>query len=362
MAKRKTHDCYIEDLRNVNPHLHILNRYTNSRTKIKIHDDRCNHTWEVIPSTPLRGIGCPKCAGKYKRTYQDFLDDLKLINSNIKILTSEDKYVNGSKNVFCECMIDGHKWYALPTALLKGHGCPKCYGYISDKEFKELLHKKFSNIVLVGKYLGSKTKTKFKCLIDENIWESIPYQLLHSVYGCPKCANRKQSERQTLLHDEYIRRLKNITNSIIPKEQYIRTEVPILHRCVKCDHEWIISPNSLITERSVCPKCNCSKGESRVIKFLEDNNISFVFQKKFNDLKYINFLFYDFYIPEFNTIIEYDGEFHYIDIFKNGTLEDVKIRDNLKNEYAKKNNINIIRIPYWDFNNIETILRTQLIG
>lgn len=361
MTKRKSHEDYVEDLYNVNPHLHIQSKYINARTKIKVQDDRCKHTWDVIPSTPLRGIGCPYCSRRRKRTYQEFIEDLYLINPNIDILTKEEDYINGSTKVLCKCKVDGHKWLVLPLSLLRGSGCPKCHGYISENEFNErLLHLK-PNIVLNGKYAGSKIKTSFKCLIDGHVWETTPYHILHNS-GCPQCANRKQSERQILSHEEYLLRLKKVTNNIIPIEKYVRNEILILHKCLKCEYKWSVSPNSLITERVGCPKCNCTKGENRIIKFLEDNNISYVFQKKFDDLKNIDYLFFDFYVPNFNTLIEYDGEFHYIDVFKNGDFQNAKARDKLKDEYAKKNNIKLIRIPYWDFNNIETILQTRLIS
>ena len=358
--KQKTHSEFIVELKNINPHLHIQSKYINTRTKVNVLDDRCGHIWDVIPSSLLRGIGCPHCSGRHKRSYEEFIEDLYNINPNIDIISSKDEYINGTTKVLCRCKIDGHKWFVLPASLLKGRGCPKCYGHISEDEFKEKLASKKPTIILDGKYLGSKTKTKFRCLIDNFVWEATPFHILHDS-GCPKCKSRKQSERQILSHEEYLKRLYKITNKIIPISKYIRNDVPIMHKCLKCNHEWMVSPISLISERVGCPKCNCSKGENRIIKFLEDNSIEFVFQKKFEDLKNINYLFYDFYIPKFNTLIEYDGEFHYIDIFKNGSFENDKTRDMLKDEYANKHNIKLIRIPYWDFNNIETILKTQLI-
>lgn len=361
MAKRKTHDEYVEDLRKVNPHLHIKNKYINSRTKVSIEDDRCGHIWDVKPTTPLRGIGCPYCARRKKRTYEEFLNDLYSVNKDIIILTKKEEYINGSTKVHCKCRIDGHEWWAKPETLLRGVGCPKCSGRISEDDFKKQLLIVNPTINLIGKYLGSDIKTTFKCLIDGYVWEATPYHILHGS-GCPMCRSKKQSERQILSHDEYLKRLRNITNDIIPVEKYIKNNIPIIHKCLKCGHEWKVSPNSLITERAGCPCCNSSKGERRIIKFLEDNNITFEFQKSFDDLKNINLLYYDFYIPSLNVLIEYDGEFHYIDIFKNGSFEDSKIRDMLKDEYANKNNIKLIRIPYWDFNNIETILEAQLIA
>ena len=359
--RRKTHDEYVEDLQKVNPHLHIQDKYVDNRTKITIKDDRCDHVWSVMPSTPLRGIGCPHCSGRHKRTYEEFIKDLHFINKDILVLTRKDEYINSSTKVRCKCVVDGHEWMALPSALLRGKGCPKCYGIISEEEFIEELSVAKPSIVLSGKYLGSKTKTKFTCLNDDFVWETTPYHILHHS-GCPVCANKAQSERQTLSHDEYLKRLKQITNSILPVDEYIKNDIPILHKCLKCNYEWEISPSSLVLERVGCPQCNCTKGENRIIKFLEDNNIDFVFQKKFDDLKSTNYLYYDFYIPKLNILVEYDGEFHYIDIFKNGSFESGKIRDSLKDEYAKKNNIKLVRIPYWDFDNIETILKTRLIG
>ena len=67
---------------------------------------------------------------------------------------------------------------------------------------------------------------------------------------------------------------------------------------------------------------------------------------------------FDFYIPQKNIVIEYQGEWHYFD-FKNN-LKTQQIRDQIKRDYCKSHNITEIEIPYWDFSNIETILETKL--
>lgn len=359
--RRKTHDEYVEDLQKVNPHLHIQDKYVNNRTKIIIEDDRCGHIWNVMPSTPLRGVGCPYCSNRHKRTYEEFTGELCSISPNIVVITPKEEYVNGSTKVLCMCRIDNHEWLATPSSLLQGRGCPKCYGYITEPEFIERLKKVNPSIALRGKYLGSKTSTKFRCLLDGHIWTTQPYHILNGS-GCPMCANKRQSDRQTLTHSEYLKRLTDVTNSITPVEKYKGGDTKVLHRCSRCGYEWSVSPYALISERTGCPKCNSTKGENRIIKFLEDNDIKYEFQKKFDDLKNINQLAYDFYIPSLNILIEYDGEFHYQNIFNNDNFEMSKIRDNLKNEYAQNNNIKLIRIPYWDFDKIENILQTQLLA
>jgi len=72
---------------------------------------------------------------------------------------------------------------------------------------------------------------------------------------------------------------------------------------------------------------------------------------------------FDFYLPDYNLCIEYDGIFHYEDIFdKPYDFKTGKKRDKIKTKYCKDNNINLLRIPYWEFDNIEEILRQTLFG
>jgi hypothetical protein len=62
---------------------------------------------------------------------------------------------------------------------------------------------------------------------------------------------------------------------------------------------------------------------------------------------------FDFFLPEFNILIEYDGEQHFISkengIFNKEKLKEIQDRDEIKNSYCKIKNINLIRIPYLDF-------------
>ena len=71
---------------------------------------------------------------------------------------------------------------------------------------------------------------------------------------------------------------------------------------------------------------------------------------------------FDFYIPSLNVCIEYDGEQHFEIAFGKGEegLKDRKRKDEIKNNYCKFNNINLIRIPYWEFENIENIIIQEI--
>ena len=122
-----------------------------------------------------------------------------------------------------------------------------------------------------------------------------------------------------------------------------------------------------------CKKCSSSmsKGEYRVKKFFEENNILYVSQKKFKDCKVIRKLPFDFYLPQYNCCIEVDGQQHY---FPNKfskeenefeSFEKRKRYDKIKDEYCKNNNIDLLRINYNDLrrknNNYIDILSNKFI-
>lgn len=126
-----------------------------------------------------------------------------------------------------------------------------------------------------------------------------------------------------------------------------------------CGHEpnWI-SPNNLKKDTE-CPVCSESKGEKAIREYLENNNIEFEQEYRFSDCKYKYTLPFDFYIKEYNLCVEFDGEQHYKakDFFGGEEgLRSTKIRDKIKNKYCKENNINLLRIPYYELSNVENIL------
>lgn len=123
------------------------------------------------------------------------------------------------------------------------------------------------------------------------------------------------------------------------------------HCKCKCGNE-IDANTSQLKSRSVS-SCGClkSKGEYKIIQLLQSLNITFETQKSFKDCINPNtgrLLFFDFYLPDYNILIEYDGAQHYKDGWE--SVDVIKYRDEIKNQYCKKNDIKLIRIPYYDFN------------
>jgi very-short-patch-repair endonuclease len=112
-----------------------------------------------------------------------------------------------------------------------------------------------------------------------------------------------------------------------------------------------------------CPECNSSsRGEDKIKKILEDNNITFYRNHQFENCKRNRKLKFDFYIPYLNLCIEYDGEHHFKEnkYFGEGNLEYIRENDEIKNIFCNSNNIKLIRIPYYEFKNIDNIIEKLL--
>ena len=107
------------------------------------------------------------------------------------------------------------------------------------------------------------------------------------------------------------------------------------------------------------PKENEQSGNGWKIK-----KIDFSDQHRFSDLKRHP---YDFFLPDYNPIIEYNGEQHYKEIpdyfhRKEGCFDGQLMRDKIKKDYAEKNGYDLLVIPYWEFKNIDKILSEKLLS
>lgn len=128
----------------------------------------------------------------------------------------------------------------------------------------------------------------------------------------------------------------------------------IIWKC-KCDCGRYTTSTLSNLKRHHTTSCGCvkrSKNEQMIVDYLNSNNIEYETEKSFNGCinPYNNMnLYFDFYFPNQNTVIEYDGELHYIPFEHFGgqeRLRHIQELDKIKDKYCKDNNINIVRIPY----------------
>lgn len=292
-----------------------------------------------------------------KKTHEQYVAEVATINPNIEVV---GEYVNNSTNILHRCKVDAYEWSPRPANVLSGNGCPKC-AKLSVVQKRTKTHEQYAkevekihpNIEVVGVYVNNHTKILHKCKTDSYEWNAIPRNILNG-RGCPRCAGNERYG-----HDEYVCKVAEINPNIEIIERYIDAHKPILHRCKTCCHEWVAIPNNILRGTG-CPNCAASKGEKMISSWLNANNISYKPQKRFDSCRDKYTLPFDFYLPDYNICIEYQGVQHYEPIGYFGgeeTFEGTVRRDKIKEDYCKKNNIGLIRIKY-DEDVCEVLSRT----
>lgn len=184
--------------------------------------------------------------------------------------------------------------------------------------------------------------------------------------GCPECAKAERSEKFRLSSNDVEKRILNLGGKLLNKDDYKnRYEKNLIIECPWCGNSFTTSFVLFVQHGGqACPNCkdNESLGEKKVRLFLERNQIVYEQEKWFADCRDINPLPFDFYLPDFNICIEFNGEQHYKEgHFEHSKLDYVKTHDAIKSDYCKNKNIKLITIPYWEFNNVELILNKELI-
>ena len=292
-----------------------------------------------------------------KKTHKEFIEQMKDINPNIEIIGN---YEGIDVKIDCKCKIDGCIWSSKPDNLLRGKGCPKCAGVKkkTHEEFVAELKEINANINVIGKYKGNKKKIKCRCLICGDEWYPIPNALLRGT-KCPKCFGNKKKT-----HKEFVNQMKIVNPDIEILGKYSGALAKIKCRCMICDAIWETRPSILLSEFG-CPRCTISKGENKIEKYLKDNNIYYIPQKKFDDLIGVGggHLSYDFYIKEQNLLIEFHGVQHErpVDYFGGDKIFIVqKEHDKRKKIYANQHNFDLLEIWYYDYDSIEQILSQKL--
>ncbi len=275
---------------------------------------------------------------KSKKVHGD-LYDYKLIN-----------YVNASTKVDIICNIHGIFRQNLSTHISQKSGCSKCH-YSTDRyqikfiESSKLIHNNIYDYSLVD-YKNNKTKVIIICN-NHGRFEQNPEAHL-SGKGCKKC----YLDSKTYTIKQFIKKANKIHNNVydysLVDYKNSKTNVKII-----CMTHGIFTqiPNNHTSQKNGCPTCNNSKSEVIIENILIHENIKYIREYSFDECKNILKLPFDFYLPECNIIIEYDGKHHYEIIEhwggKQRLLETI-YNDNIKNNFCHNKNITLFRITYKD--------------
>ena len=173
-----------------------------------------------------------------------------------------------------------------------------------------------------------------------------------------------------MTQDEFENRVNTINPDIEVIGVYISARQKVLVKCKKCNTEFCVIPNNIKTRNHIhCPSCHqkdsISIGEELIENYLSNHDIYFIHEYKYEDLLGVNGgqLSYDFYLPFYNILIEFQGEQHKMPVEHFGGEEKFRKQqehDKRKREYASTHNIPLLEIWYDEINHIESILDNYL--
>src|SRR6478735_9311369 len=201
-------------------------------------------------------------------------------------------------------------------------------------------------------YINNNTEVKIICPIH-GIFEQLPLNHLDG-HNCLLCGYDKAKNIKKLSNETILNRINNIYGTaclVLNINDYKNMNSKLNFKCLKHNFEFSQYIKHILNGVYGCKKCNRKKNKSELVieKYFIENNIYYIPQKSFEDLKYKSKLFFDFYLSEYNICIEFDGEQHYKPIkFFGGDnkFDNIKKCDKLKNDYCKENNIKLYRIGF----------------
>lgn len=236
----------------------------------------------------------------------------------------------------------------------------------------EILNKMISTfkdndcIMMPSIYVNNATKMPYICNkhIDKGIqWNNWIH--LKTGRGCYYCGRESMVEKQKYSIEEVRATIEaNGKNKLLSNYTSYK-DYNLLITCEQCGKPYITSYGCYLNGKTKCNDCTCSIGEKTIINYLNDNN--YLYEHDSHEIYtdyWDNPLRFDFYLPKNNLAIEYDGEQHYkaIDFTGEGAeianirFSESQERDQAKNLHCIDHNIQLMRIPYWERDNINSIL------
>lgn len=250
---------------------------------------------------------------------------------------------------YCRCIgIDGEEYIIRQDALMSG-ATHTIHGACSGGKTHDISGQRFGRLIAIEPtdQRASNGGIRWKCLCDCG---NFTYPTMNNLTRghTTSCGCAKDDYIESCKIDIIGKKFGKLT---VIEEVFDKDKIRRTVRCIcDCGNEHICGVTDLTTGHTM--SCGClykSKGEMYIEEVLKENNINYIPQKRFDDCRNKKTLPFDFYLPDNNVCIEYDGSQHFSPVEYWGgekRYNDLKINDEIKNQYCKDKGINLIRIPY----------------
>ena len=359
---------FLSDMESKN--IKMISEYTNAQAKAKFKCLTCGCVFDKnVYQCSIQDTPCPDCRKIVLRKNRQ-LKMHKVFNQRIKDLNKPNFVpVDYPETLFAPSTYlhttCGNYIHTTISNLAKNKnnnkGCEYCshtHTY-TPQEIKDYIAVYRSDYDYIDSYIENKhlmVTLKHSC----GRKYSIEYNQFISGKNCSACAGGVRKDNATF--NKEVQKLGNGDYVLLSEYNDSHSHVKMLHKV--CGKEYTVSPTAFLGGVR-CPFCAESKGESLITTILNSMNVNFEKQKKFDNCKYKDKLPFDFYLAKYNLLLEYDGIQHYesVPFFGGDRMFWVcKLRDKIKDNYAIKNNIELVRIPYtFSDNQVKNVIKQSLV-
>lgn len=307
-----------------------------------------------------------------KKTTEEFIQQAIKIHGN-RYNYDKVEYKTACKKVLIKCNVCNREFWQTPMKHLLGQGC-RCNHKIGGLKLRSNVNSFIEKAQKIHgnkydysevKYTTSYTKVKIFCKNCQEFFWQQPNDHLQG-RGCKKCRDNHFSLQRRSSVSSFIKRAQKIHGNSYDYcgVNYINADIPVKIKCNNCNRIFYQTPQNHLKGKG-CKYCNQSKNEKYIMKLLDSRKIEFITQKRFKECRHEKTLPFDFYLPKYNTCIEFQGQQHYyLDkfLFRYKDEETAKqafkkqtLRDQIKRDFCKNNNIKLLEIRFDE--NIEEKLK-----
>lgn len=322
---------------------------------------------------------CKKTKGVFYKSFKyDYIKRYIEIESKSECQLLSKEYLNNASPLSLKCKCG--KIFKTTFNSFKGRQKMQC----NDCSNKNLSENRLYDFKYVKNYIEENSNCKLMSHKYEGVFKPLDIMCVcgeifqcslnafkHKKHkGCNKCLRVYFSNIQSFSLDEvrhYIE-MESDSGCVLLNNSYKNAHSVLDIKC-SCGKIFKVSyAEYKYKNKQSCNICssknNKYKGEIIIQEFLINNNIDFYSQKTFHGLVGVKkgLLSYDFYLADYNLLIEYQGEFHDGTARQQSELQYIKqqVHDKRKREYAINKNINFLEIWYYDFDKIQEILSSEL--
>ena len=368
-----------------------ISKFNGSYIRVKC--PYCNYEYDT---EPYKNRKCPNCCHEYENSFAYYIQQ-ELKEPLNKYWDWEKNTLNpyhvskgSNKKIWIKCTEkDYHGSYEISIKhFCLGNRCPYCTrksGKVHLKDSFAQYHIDNTDPNFLEKYWSDKNTLnpwEISPRSHKKIWIKCPEKDYHEDYitecanftfgcRCPYCSHKS---KKIHLYDSFGYLYPNLAkywsdkNKKSPFEIYPNSNSKYWFKCENCNKQFKRELCSLIRTNNGCKcvSCTTSRGEYIINEFLLDNDVKFETQKTFEGLIGLGGgnLSYDFYLPDYNLLIEFQGQQHehYIKGFHKNKEDFQKQveHDRRKFNYAINNKIDILYLYYYEVNELESRLKYEL--